>query len=106
MDNARAFRQHCAIIRLSAAFLGENSCDDTATMSEKSESTERQGLLAMNPGQSKGSAVTSTHNRTIGRLSRQKCILGHRHYAIKMSVNGVSMIRCYGPMKWEKELEI
>ena len=35
MENPRVFRRHCAIIRLSAAFLGEDGCDDTATMSSQ-----------------------------------------------------------------------
>jgi hypothetical protein len=73
MDNPRAVRQHEAIIALSAAFLGKNGCDYIATVSLKWASTERQRLLAMQLGQSEGSAATSTYNRTIGCLSRPKC---------------------------------
>jgi len=53
---------------------------------------ERQQLFAMHLGKSGGSAATFRHNRTIGRLSREKCFVRHRYYALKMSVNGTSMI--------------
>jgi hypothetical protein len=53
---------------------------------------ERQRLFAMHLGKSGGSVATLTHNRTIGRLSRQKCFLQHHYYALKMSVNGASTI--------------
>jgi len=32
MENARAVRRHEAIIELSAAFLGDNGCDNITTM--------------------------------------------------------------------------
>jgi hypothetical protein len=54
---------------------------------------ERQQLLAIHLGQCKGSAVTSTHDRTIGRLSRPKFFGRHCHYALKITVNGVSIER-------------
>jgi hypothetical protein len=46
----------------------------------------------MHLGKSGGSAATLTHNHTIDRLSRQKCFLQHRYYALKMGVNGASTI--------------
>jgi len=53
---------------------------------------ERQQLLAMHLGKSDVSVATLTHNRTIGRLSRQKCFLRHHYYALKMSINVASTI--------------
>jgi hypothetical protein len=53
---------------------------------------ERRRRFTMHLGKSGGGAVTLTHNRTISRLSRQKCFLRHRYYALKMSVNGASTI--------------
>jgi hypothetical protein len=53
---------------------------------------ERQQLFAMHLGKSGSSAATLTDNRTIGKLSRQKCFLQHRYYALKISVNRASTI--------------
>jgi len=40
----------------------------------------------------KGCVATLTHDWTIGRVSRQKFLLRHHTYALKMSVNGASTI--------------
>jgi hypothetical protein len=53
---------------------------------------ERQRFLALHHSKWKGSAATSSHNQTIGRLSRQKWLRQHRYYVLKMSVNGASTI--------------
>jgi len=53
----------------------------------------------MHLGKSEGSAAILCHNRTVGRLSRQKCFRGHRQYALMMSVNGASII--LGLPSWE-----
>jgi len=55
-------------------------------------STERQRLLALHPGKCKGCTATLTHNWTIGHLTRQICFQRHHHYALNISVNGVSTI--------------
>jgi len=53
---------------------------------------ERQRLMALQLGKSKGCAATRTHNRTIGRLSRQKWLQQDRYYVLNMSVNRASTI--------------
>ena len=74
IENARAVWRHWTIIKLSATFLHKNGCEYIATMSYKCASMERQRLLALHLGKCKGCVATLTHNRTIGRLSRQKCL--------------------------------
>jgi len=59
----------------------------------------RQQLLAMRLRKWEGSAATLTENRTIGRLSWQKSFQQHRHYALKMSVNGASTT--FGHASWK-----
>jgi len=51
MENAMAGWHHLAIFELSAAILGENDCDNIATISSNGASTERQRLLALHLGQ-------------------------------------------------------
>jgi len=94
----RHSRRHCAIIRSSASFVGENSWDNTATMTWIWASTERQQLLPMHLGQSEGSAATLTHIRTIRRHSEEKFFWQHRHYAPEMSVN--SAVTIWGVLSW------
>jgi len=60
---------------------------------------ERQRLLALHPGKCKGCAATLSHNRTIGRLSRQNSFPHHRHHASKMTVNGASKILGFSSWK-------
>jgi len=46
-----------------------------------------------------GCAATLPHNRTIGRLSKQKLLQQDLYYVLKMSVNGASMT--FGLVSWK-----
>ena len=88
----RATRRHYHIIELSAAFLGKNAFGDTVPMPWKWASMERQQFLAFQLRQSRGHAATSTLNRAISRLPRQKSFRRHSTYTLKMTFNKVSTI--------------
>jgi hypothetical protein len=53
---------------------------------------ESQQFEALHIGQSRGCTMTLTHNRNMDRLSKQKYILRHGNYVLKMRVTGASMI--------------
>ena len=89
--NAATLTHNIIIGRLSKQKCFRRHCQYALKMSVNIASTERPPLLAMHLGKLECSAATSTDNRTIGRLSRQKCFRRHRHYALKMRVKGASM---------------
>jgi len=92
MENPSAAWRYKAIVKLSAVFLGENRCDNIASMSETWFSTERQRLLALHLAKCNGSAATLSHNRSISGLSRHTWFRRHCHRALKMSINRASTI--------------
>jgi len=61
-------------------------------MYNNQSSTDHQPFLALHPGKRRCCMATSSHNQTIGCLSRQKCVWPLCHYSLKMSVNWVSSI--------------
>jgi len=92
LENHGALQPHSSIIRLSAAILGNNACDGIGTMAWKGASTEGEWFLALHLGTWWGCATTSINNWTIGLLFRQKCFWRHRHYGLKLNINGASTI--------------
>jgi len=60
---------------------------------------ERQQLWALYLGKSWGCAATLSHNKIIGRLSRQRQLRRYCYYVLKMSINGASTTLDLGSRK-------
>jgi hypothetical protein len=81
---------HWPIIKPSAAFLDKNTWDNSASISYKWASTERQWLLPFHFEKCWGCTVTLRYNQMTSRLSSQKCLQYHRYCTLKLNVNRAS----------------
>jgi len=59
---------------------------------EERTSIHSQRRLALHLERTRACAASLTYNRTIGHLSRQKCLWKHHYYVLKLSSNGASTI--------------
>jgi len=71
------------MITLSATFLGKNDFDNIVTMPWKWASTDHQRFQALHLRKSRVYVTTLIHNRTVGPLSRQKCLQQDRYHVSK-----------------------
>jgi hypothetical protein len=93
--------RHQANIILSVVFWGENSCSNIVILSSKWMSTECEQFLSLHLPKGNGCAAILTYNRTISHLCRQKKLLQHRYYVLKMCVNGAAMT--FGIASWRMQ---
>jgi len=88
----RAIEQCCPIISLSAAVMGKNASDNTATTSLKSASTEGQQCLVLHLGQCRGYVTLLSPIQLISGHYGEKWKQQSRYHLLKISVNGASTI--------------
>jgi len=91
-DNQSAALLRHSNVHILAGVISKRAIVMLVAASQNCVSTEHQRLLDSHLGKSNGYAVTSTHNRTDGHLSRQKHLCKYHYYVLKMSINGASKI--------------